>query len=686
VAPGRADDEHLSAMRQHAARAVLDQADGRAKGATETSRHDTGWERPPSTVVIGLTRLADERLARSVAAGDERAFATIYERYHQELYRYCYWIVRNCDDAYDVLQSTLLRSLSALQRRQRDAPLRPWLFRIAHNEAISLIRRRDTASTPVDVSDRSAPSAEESATERAHLALLVSDLRELPERQRSALLLRELSGLSHREIAVALEISMHTVKHAIADGRRSLAEQQEGRTMGCQSVRQSIAYHDKRVLRSMRVRAHLRDCPACAAIAQSTCSRETHLRLLVPPLAPLAAAGLLERVHAAAGTHSATSAGGGLLAGASGKSLGAAFATKTLATAAIVVTTAATATAGAKLLTASASAGHSARIAGAARHPAAPALWAWRDHRSGTRHHDGSSVGVPYVAVAVAAVPVLPAAAPALDTGSRAVADLQLGQAEAQQASATPETRLVAAVDDQLAPPTDAPQLAPNTSPGEDANTRTPQAETGQTGEAPAGEGQGENAHAGEGHTGEGHTGEGHSGEGHSGEGRSGEGRSGEGHGGERTDRGVEGHPRGIPANTAAAHSQPPGQEAVPGSQADEHGRPQEGTERAPDRGPSIHGAAPGEAGPQHAGSVSSGPPEAHSPERPDTPAVQSLEGRPVGAGPEGHPAGAGREGSPAGADPEGEPAGAGPDGHAAGTGPEGHPAGGGSGVAHDAR
>jgi RNA polymerase sigma factor (sigma-70 family) len=567
-----------------------------------------------------------------------------------------------------------VRSLSALQRRQRDAPLRPWLFRIAHNEAISLIRRRDTASTPVDVSDRSAPSAEESATERAHLALLVSDLRELPERQRSALLLRELSGLSHREIAVALEISMHTVKHAIADGRRSLAEQQEGRTMRCQSVRQSIANHDKRVLRSMRVRAHLRDCPACAAIAESTRARETHLRLLVPPLAPLAAAGLLAHVHAAAGTHSATSVAGGLFAGASGKSLGAAFATKTLATAAIVVTTAATATAGAKLLTASASAGDSARIAGAARHAAAPALWAWRDHHSGPRHHDGSSVGVPYVAVAVAAVPV--PAAPAAEAGSGAAADLQLGQADAQQASATPETRLVAAVDDQLAPPSDAPQLAPNTSPGEDANTGTSQAETGQTGEAPAGEGQGENAHSREGHAGEGHAGEGHGGEG-----RSGEGHGGEGHGGERTDRGGEGHPRGVPANTATAHSHPRGREAVPGSQADEHRRSQEGIEHAPDRGPSIRGEAPGETGLHRAGPVSSGPPEG-----PGTPATQSLKGHPVGTGPEGHPevagteghpAGADQEGQPAGADHEGQPAGTGSDGQAAGTGPEGHPAGG---------
>jgi RNA polymerase sigma factor (sigma-70 family) len=678
-------------MRQRAARAVLEQADGRATGAAETSRDDAGWERPPNTVLIGLTRLADERLARAVANGDERAFATIYERYHQELYRYCYWIVRNCDDAYDALQSTLVRSLSALQRRQRDAPLRPWLFRIAHNEAISLIRRRDTTSAPVEASDRSAPSAEESASERAHLALLVSDLHELPERQRSALLLRELSGFSHREIAVALEISMHTVKHAIADGRRSLGEQQEGRTMRCESVRQSISYHDKRVLRSLRVRAHLRDCPSCAEFAATTCSREAGLRLLVPPLAPLVAAALLGRVHHAAGAAPATSTGAGLFAGASGKSLGAAFATKTFAAAAIVVTTAATATASAKLLTESSSTGDATHVAPAALHAAAPAHWTWRDRHPGPSHHRGSPVAGPPLGVALAAAsvpPPAPASAPVI--GSGAAADLQVGHADAQQASVTPDTRLIEAVNDQPAPPSDAPQMPPNTSAGEEANIATPPAATGQTGEGQAderrgGNGQSEEGHPGEAHSSEGHAPNWHAAERNGSEGHAPNGHPGEGHAGERhtgTGHGGEGHPRGMPANPGAAHSHPPGPEAVPGREAGGHGRSQEGIEHAPDRAPSIGGAAPGEQGAQHASSVSSGPPEAHSPEKPATPAAQGVEGQPLGADPEGHPADAGPEGHPADAGPEGhaadggpevvQPAGAGPEGNAAGGGPSG--------------
>jgi DNA-directed RNA polymerase specialized sigma24 family protein len=97
---------------------------------------------PASGLSVRLALLGDERLARLVGNGSERAFASLYERYHQPLYRYCRSIVRDDTDAQDALQSALASAFVALKRGQRDAPLRPWLFRIAHNEAISLIRRR----------------------------------------------------------------------------------------------------------------------------------------------------------------------------------------------------------------------------------------------------------------------------------------------------------------------------------------------------------------------------------------------------------------------------------------------------------------------------------------------------------------------------------------------------------------
>src|SRR5438270_4422357 len=89
-----------------------------------------------------FARLGDERLARLASAGHRRAFAVVYERHHQALYRYCRSILRDEADAQDALQSTFTAAFAALLRGRRDAPIRPWLFRIAHNEAVSLLRRR----------------------------------------------------------------------------------------------------------------------------------------------------------------------------------------------------------------------------------------------------------------------------------------------------------------------------------------------------------------------------------------------------------------------------------------------------------------------------------------------------------------------------------------------------------------
>src|SRR4051794_12258352 len=93
-----------------------------------------------------LSLLTDERLARMAGAGDTAAFAVIFQRYHQRLYRYCLSIVRNSDDAGDALQSTMLRALNALRGETREIALRPWLYRIAFNESITLLRRQPAAA------------------------------------------------------------------------------------------------------------------------------------------------------------------------------------------------------------------------------------------------------------------------------------------------------------------------------------------------------------------------------------------------------------------------------------------------------------------------------------------------------------------------------------------------------------
>jgi RNA polymerase sigma factor (sigma-70 family) len=279
----------------------------------------------------------DERLARLVARGDEAACRVLYERYHQQLYRYCRSLLRNETDAQDALQTTFISALGALSRDQLDAPLRPWLFRIAHNESISQLRRRRPMEELSDVyEDRSVP-VEERVEEQERLTALLADLHELPERQRAALVMRELSGLSHEEIALALDTSVGATKQSIFEARRSLMEFAEGRAMACDDVLGLISDADGRVLRSRRVRAHMRDCPGCAAFAAAIPERSRQLRALAPPLPALAAVGILARSLGGGSAHVGDTAG--LAVAGAGKTIGAAVATK--ATAVAVAVTAA---------------------------------------------------------------------------------------------------------------------------------------------------------------------------------------------------------------------------------------------------------------------------------------------------------------------------------------------------------
>ena len=280
--------------------------------------------------------LGDERLARLAAAGHARAFAVVYERHHQALYRYCRSILRDELDAQDALQSTFAAAFAALGRGLRDAPIRPWLFRIAHNESVSALRRRRPTTDLSAASDRCTTSVEDQAAERAEFDLLLRDLRELGERQRSALVMRELSGLSHEEIAIALDTSVGAAKQTIYEARRSLFEFAEGRSVPCDEIRRTISDADGRLLRSRRVRAHLRECTGCAAFAAAIPERGRELRAVAPILPPVLAAGMLERIAGAGAAHGAGSGLAGLAAGAAGKAAGTTLAANALAGIAVV--------------------------------------------------------------------------------------------------------------------------------------------------------------------------------------------------------------------------------------------------------------------------------------------------------------------------------------------------------------
>jgi RNA polymerase sigma factor (sigma-70 family) len=281
----------------------------------------------------GVARLlSDGRLARRGAAGDRRALTAIFDRYHQRLYRYCLAIVGDSQDAQDALQNTMVKVLRALPGEERRIELKPWLYRIAHNESIELIRRRrDTRPLDVELAAPGSGLAAETES-RERLRRLIADLDELPERQRGALVMRELGGLEFAEIGVALGTSAAVARQTLYEARLGLRQMDDGREMSCEKVTRALSDGDGRVARRRDIRAHLRACAGCRRFREEIQGRERDLAAL-SPLPAVAAAGLLH------GLLGGNAGGGGLAAGLGGgvaKSLGASAALKGAATVAIV--------------------------------------------------------------------------------------------------------------------------------------------------------------------------------------------------------------------------------------------------------------------------------------------------------------------------------------------------------------
>jgi RNA polymerase sigma factor (sigma-70 family) len=278
--------------------------------------------------------LPDDRLARRAATGDERALAAIFDRYHQGLYRFCLAIVGSPADAQDALQNTMVKVLRALPGEERRIELKPWLYRIAHNESVELLRRRrPTEQLDPDLATRGGSLADD-AEARERLRRLIADLEQLPDRQRAALLMRELGGLDYEEIGTALGTSAATARQTLYEARQSLRQMDQGREMDCDAVTRALSDADGRVTRRRDIRAHLRTCADCRRFRDEIEGRRRELGAL-GPLPAIAATGLLQGLLGGA----AASGGAGLAgvaAGGAAKSLGAGAAIKSVAAVAVV--------------------------------------------------------------------------------------------------------------------------------------------------------------------------------------------------------------------------------------------------------------------------------------------------------------------------------------------------------------
>ena len=161
------------------------------------------------------------------------------QRYQPRLLAFCRHMLGSQEDAEDVLQEVFAASYNALLADERPIKARPWLYRIARNRCLNHLRRPQPAGQDsMDVFERDGgTSTADTVHRREEFRQIVSDVGELPETQRTALLLREIDALSYEQIAEAMDTTVPSVKSLLVRARVSLAEAAEARLLTCGEVR-----------------------------------------------------------------------------------------------------------------------------------------------------------------------------------------------------------------------------------------------------------------------------------------------------------------------------------------------------------------------------------------------------------------------------------------------------------------
>src|SRR4051812_34858894 len=268
-----------------------------------------------------LLRLqSDERLIALVRRGNHHAFEALVGRYQSRLLAFCRHMLSSKEDAEDVLQEVFAAAFNAILADEREVNVRPWLYRIARNRSLNHLRRTQAVgvdSMDVHLSENGLTTADKVHT-REDFRMLMGDVQDLPETQRTALLLREIDALSYEQIAEAMETTVPSVKSLLVRARVSLAEAAEARLLTCEEVRVELGEVAEGLKRTTApVRRHMRGCERCAGFRKQL--RQTNRALAaVFPVGPLLL--LKKTLLAHAGT---TAAAGGGTAAAGGGTAGA---------------------------------------------------------------------------------------------------------------------------------------------------------------------------------------------------------------------------------------------------------------------------------------------------------------------------------------------------------------------------
>jgi RNA polymerase sigma factor (sigma-70 family) len=266
--------------------------------------------------------VGDDRLVARVRAGDDRAFEAIYDRYSRGLLAFCRHMVGSRQEAEDALQHSFASAYRALRSGDAEIELRPWLYTIARNRCLTVLRsQRDEVQVDgVELDRQSLDGLPAQIQLRDELRDLVDDLQRLPEDQRAALVLFELGDHSHEQIADVLDVRREKVKALVFQARAALLRARTARDASCLEIRELLASQPGAVAARSMPRAHVDRCPGCAAFERDVRRQRKALAAILPvaPTVGLKASVLGFALGGGGGAAALTGAGGGATAAAGG--------------------------------------------------------------------------------------------------------------------------------------------------------------------------------------------------------------------------------------------------------------------------------------------------------------------------------------------------------------------------------
>jgi len=272
-----------------------------------------------------LLRLqGDEKLIAQIRRGHQGAFEALVQRYQPRLLAFCRHMLSSQEDAEDVLQEVFAAAYNALLADNRPINARPWLYRIARNRCLNHLRKpKASGQDSMDIFERdNGTTTAETVHRREEFRQIVVDVQDLPETQRTALLLREIDALSYDHISEAMDTTVPSVKSLLVRARVNLAEAAEARLLTCEEVRLELGHVAEGLGRTTPpVRRHLKSCERCRTF-RSELRASSRALAAVFPLGPLILlkGAVAKLSFGAAGSTAAAS--GGAIAGGTGLAAG----------------------------------------------------------------------------------------------------------------------------------------------------------------------------------------------------------------------------------------------------------------------------------------------------------------------------------------------------------------------------